>query len=398
MSLTSYSRKESLKPEVSERRTKLPKKALAKKKVKNEESSRSRKRSVGKDVGLEERASKMVKTEPKANIGKKVGNGAVALLTAETPHEVIVISDSEDDFDHKSKDHKQDQTMLRSRTRSWKTRREVAPSSTASNTPTCLLLKMEGPDSESDLPPDPVDIIKPNKSRPKELQNALQKLQAAEEANTMLWQEMETEQQQHQSAQDLVKKLQQEMEKRDVDTLLERQKQDTRHEWEVAALHETVQHLRDQLRASQDTVAQRTDERQALQAHYEQERADRKKEQQGHEEILNDTLKSKAAQEDSHAQTAQDEARLSTEVEMLKAAARLNRGFSIPSPVPSQSPSMDEERKEDNVRKSYVRVKRQYDILRAAAKDLSECTRSLDLSSFSEFGRYMERLRADHGD
>jgi hypothetical protein len=55
---------------------------------------------------------------------------------------------------------------------------------------------------------------------------------------------------------------------------------------------------------------------------------------------------------------------------------------------------MDEERKEDNVRKSYVRVKRQYDILRAAAKDLSECTRSLDLSSFSEFGRYMERLRA----
>jgi hypothetical protein len=45
------------------------------------------------------------------------------------------------------------------------------------------------------------------------------------------------------------------------------------------------------------------------------------------------------------------------------------------------------------VRKMYIKVKRQYDILHSVANDLAICTRSMDLSSFGEFGTYMNKLR-----
>jgi hypothetical protein len=388
MSLVSYLRKEDARSEVSKRRAKLLKRTPAKKKAKSQESI-SRKRSAGKEVDLQERPLKSAKSEPKANIGKKVGLGSGALFAAATPQEVIEISDSEDDSDYK-----QDSVMLKYRARSWQSRSRVSLlPPTTSPTSKRTAPKIEASDSDSDFAPDLVDAITVNGNHT-EMQDIRQDLQKALEENKKLKQEMDDVRQEHHAAWDSVKKLQQEIEKREADALLGRQKQEARHGREVAALHEVAGQLRDQLQTSQDTVTQRTEEHQALQARYDQERADCKKEQQGHEEILGDMLKAKAAQEESRTQIEQDKSRLATEVETLKAAARLNRSFSMSSPVPSQSSSTDEERKEDNVRISYIKVKRQYDILRAAAKDLSECTRTLDLGNFGDFGRYMKRLRA----
>jgi hypothetical protein len=387
MSLVSYLRKEDAKSEVSKRRAKLPKRTPAKKKAKSQESI-SRKRSAGKEADVQERSLKSAKSEPKANIGKKVGLGSGALFAAATPQEVIEISDSEDDSDYK-----QDSVMLKYRARSWQSRSRVSLPPTTSPISKRTAPKIEASDSESDFAPDLVDAITVN-GKHTEMQNIRQDLQIALEKNKKLEQEMDDVRQEHHAALDSVKKLQQEMEKREADALLGRQKQEARHGREVAALHEAARQLRNQLQTSQDTVTQRTEEHQALQARYDQERADCKKEQQGHEEILSDILKVKAAQEESRTQIEQDKSRLATEVEILKAAARLNRSFSMSSPVPSQSSPTDEERKEDNVRISYIKVKRQYDILRAAAKDISECTRTLDLGNFGDFGRYMKRLRA----
>lgn len=54
--------------------------------------------------------------------------------------------------------------------------------------------------------------------------------------------------------------------------------------------------------------------------------------------------------------------------------------------------AIDEKRKLDNIRKTYAKVKRHFDILQPIAVDISRCTKSMHLSSFGEFGRYLKQL------
>jgi len=64
------------------------------------------------------------------------------------------------------------------------------------------------------------------------------------------------------------------------------------------------------------------------------------------------------------------------------------------SPAPSQSSaSFDGQIKSDNIRKTYIKVKRRYNTLRSAADDLSTTTRNMDLTSFGEFGSCLRRLK-----
>ncbi|KAF2641352.1 hypothetical protein P280DRAFT_549075 [Massarina eburnea CBS 473.64] len=47
----------------------------------------------------------------------------------------------------------------------------------------------------------------------------------------------------------------------------------------------------------------------------------------------------------------------------------------------------------DNVRKTYIKVKRRYDNLRSAAANIVQSTRGLDLTCFGEYGHYIKTLR-----
>lgn len=109
---------------------------------------------------------------------------------------------------------------------------------------------------------------------------------------------------------------------------------------------------------------------------------------------MEDILKSEVAKPDSRVEALEAEkACLAKEIEALKAAATPSRNHQTLSPASSQS-STDEEKREDNVRKMYIKTKRQYDILHSVANNLVTCTRSVDLSSFGEFGMYMKKLRS----
>lgn len=92
----------------------------------------------------------------------------------------------------------------------------------------------------------------------------------------------------------------------------------------------------------------------------------------------------------------------------LQPPAAVQHALSLPSPAPSSQCSsfsaamassaplieqLDEETKENNVRKMYMKTKRQYDVLHAVCSNLVTCTRSIELSSFGEFGGYVRQLR-----
>ncbi|KAF1843802.1 uncharacterized protein K460DRAFT_397022 [Cucurbitaria berberidis CBS 394.84] len=63
------------------------------------------------------------------------------------------------------------------------------------------------------------------------------------------------------------------------------------------------------------------------------------------------------------------------------------------SPAPSSSACSNEEKKTENIRRTYVKVKRRFDHLHKAANDLATCTWSIDVSNFGEFGQYLKQLR-----
>jgi regulator of replication initiation timing len=135
---------------------------------------------------------------------------------------------------------------------------------------------------------------------------------------------------------------------------------------------------------------------QILQTRYESELKSRKEEQKSHSEILASILESKQAETSKpdpqlHALKTEN-ARLTLENTNLKAAASTYRSQPTLSPVPS-SASSNSDVKDDNVRKMYIKVKRQYETLQSAATKLVTCTRSMDLTSFGEFGTYIKRLR-----
>ncbi|KAH9880143.1 hypothetical protein J1614_002169 [Plenodomus biglobosus] len=65
-----------------------------------------------------------------------------------------------------------------------------------------------------------------------------------------------------------------------------------------------------------------------------------------------------------------------------------------PSASPFRSIGPVDEQKNEGIRRTYVKIKRKYDILHSVLKSLETCTRSMDLSSFGEFGRCMRLVRS----
>jgi hypothetical protein len=370
---------------VSKKKIRSSKNSTAKSEMKVKENS-TRKRAVGQDVDSNERFFKVPKIEAKANIGKKVGNSGALIQTIDTPHEVVEVSDTEEECDEKPADHTEDLVMLQHRMKAWQPRNKVLAQPVSrgniEHASTSGFPTADFPDRKPDLVSNSDDIVKANGGMDVELQIVRRELQVAKE---------------------ITKRLRQEMEKRDADTLLEEHKQETKAKREIAILVETarqeacvVAELREQFRGSQAALSQQTNEHQTLQALYDQEKEDRSVEQQSHEHALNDILKFKAQQKEyqEQNQTLQnDKSRLVAEVEYLK-AAQSARSLSTSSPVPSLSSFTNDEKREDNVRKMYIKTKRQYDILHSVANDLATCTRSMDLSSFGEFGKYLRKLRA----
>jgi hypothetical protein len=49
--------------------------------------------------------------------------------------------------------------------------------------------------------------------------------------------------------------------------------------------------------------------------------------------------------------------------------------------------------KSENIRKTYIKIKRRYDSLRSVAADLSAITVNMDLSSFGEFGKSLKQMK-----
>lgn len=131
-----------------------------------------------------------------------------------------------------------------------------------------------------------------------------------------------------------------------------------------------------------------------------------KKEQEEHEELmrtLDDTKYTTSAADTAAAAAAAEaaleqvstlqatNAALTKELESLKEAKR-----STLSPAPSSSCgscSTEDQLRENNVRKIYLKVKRRYDHLQSVAVNLNTCTRGMDLTSFGEFGAYLKQLK-----
>ncbi|KAJ4365754.1 hypothetical protein N0V83_008374 [Neocucurbitaria cava] len=173
---------------------------------------------------------------------------------------------------------------------------------------------------------------------------------------------------------------------------LERELNDE-HEFSRVVVKERDQ-LRIEVNLSRSEHDELTAKYQDLQHRHVQARTD-------HEIIVEDIIKTrdldtKSVQEvQGQVRTLKEEnTRLIKENETLKATTTsLSPHRSTLSPTLS-SISSDKEKKTDNIRKTYVMVKRRYDHLHKAANDLSTCTRSVDLSCFGEFGQNLKHLRS----
>jgi len=371
----------------------------------------SRKRAAPKneDEG-DERPLKASRTQPKANTRIKMGasgsssksedvsnidTSITSITKKPTPEDIIMISDDDDDFKPVPK------SELPEMLRATNAQREAnkVPMPGTSSRPTAPVASWEFPKAES---PDDVSDLTPGIAN-----------EAVIREKNRLVEELEKARQDLQTAQDTVKRRQQELEKKHADTQLDKHRAEQKSQQELAklTLELTAERQacraaieeRDQLRvqlqgalsAKDAQQARHRNELQALQVRYDQEVEGRKQDEKTHAEILEDVLKSQAEKFDPRLQALEDDkARLTKEVETLKTAATAFRQHQTLSPVPSQSSSTDEEKREDNVRKMYIKTKRQYDILHSVANNLATCTRSMDLSSFGEFGVYMKKLRS----
>jgi DNA repair exonuclease SbcCD ATPase subunit len=370
-------------PKVSRPRGRPPKKSTTKSKEKVEEN-KGKKRPGAEDQ--QGRASKILRTESKANIGKKVGNSGNQMLAKGAAPEIIEISDS-DTGGNPQTNHPVDQDqsssmfrLLRSWQEPWKAPEVSVPLETDEEATAWHPPLADSPVSSSDL------TLGPSLTDNANMVEELHKLRR----------ELQTER-------DTVHHLRQDIEKRDTNALLEKQKAGTKAKQEVANLTKELeaerQRSREQFQSYKDVLAKQTKletDYTALEVQLEQEKSARKQEQEIHSEVLQNIIKSNTKEEHMREQVESlqsDKARLVAENEMLKAMAAAPCKIPTLSPVPSSSSSTDEEKREENVRKMYIKVKRQYDILHSVANDLATCTRSMDLSSFGEFGSYMRKLR-----
>jgi len=86
------------------------------------------------------------------------------------------------------------------------------------------------------------------------------------------------------------------------------------------------------------------------------------------------------------------------EQEMARMRAQSGTQVQVSTPSVQHSPFRStaavEEQKVDNIRKTYATIKRRFDMLHSVAVNLSTCTRSMEASTFGEFGQYLRQLRA----
>jgi hypothetical protein len=156
-------------------------------------------------------------------------------------------------------------------------------------------------------------------------------------------------------------------------------------------------------------------DRSDLATKFEEQRRLREEEKKEHKRVVEDIIKMADAEKPTKDFLVTENARLRQEVERLKSVAlsTKNRAPATPpssyppgsifntssqpratvSPAPSNSSSNDEEKKEENIRKTYLTVKKRFDNLHSAAVKIRTCTQSMDLSSFGEFGQYVRQLR-----
>lgn len=199
-----------------------------------------------------------------------------------------------------------------------------------------------------------------------------------------------------QSANENIHRLEKEIKKQEANSNLERQNLETKHTRAVEDEKAILGRLTEQVQDVSSKNTRLESELRALQTQRDQERQEHKEEQRRHAEVLDDILKPKPEEKnrtEEIEQVKKDNTRLSAENMSLKAKAASSQNRAMLSPVPSNNSSTDDERKEDNIRKIYIKTKRQYDVLLAATKNLLACTRSMDLSCFGEFGSYIAKLR-----
>ncbi|KAF2025037.1 hypothetical protein EK21DRAFT_117172 [Setomelanomma holmii] len=386
MSLVSH-RKESPGTKVIKKRGRPPKKNAAKSKAKFEGET-SKKRSASKSVE-DQRAAKVLKKEPRANIGKKV-DIRNAILATVVAHEIIdLTSDSESD-----------EAMLRHAKQAHPSPRPEGTIVKDVDWSVTTAQKEESTYDEDDLRPDSATSVKNDResSSAVELHKVRSDLQVTREE---------------------MKKLLQDTEKREANFQLQRTKSETETRQQIYRLTKELEaewdksrtltaeqnQLREQVQRSEVAKVKCVgleNELRSLQGRYDKEKKAREEEQQTHANILEDIIQSTSKEDVSdgqsqannkHVQKLEDDnARLTKEVQALKAVPPF-RSVPTLSPVPSLLPSTDDDRRDDNIRKMFIKTKRQYDVLYSAASNVAACTRSLDVSSFGDFGRYSKKLR-----
>jgi hypothetical protein len=156
---------------------------------------------------------------------------------------------------------------------------------------------------------------------------------------------------------------------------------------------QTVTQERDQIRIDLDNCKAMNNE---LASDLQSERCLLKKEREEHEAVIKDMTSNKSPSS-TPPDLQSENARLRKENERLRSFGLLSPASSSISSssqdAKASTSSSQEIIKENNIRKTYTKVKRRFDSLHSIAVDLITCTRSMDTSSFGEFGRYLRQLK-----
>lgn len=325
-----------------------------------------------------EGASKIQKTVPKANSGKRVNGRGASVLDA------YVISDDDDDF--------------------YQPRQQ---SRTDSLTPPRQMLKIDSSGSEDDLNPIPT----PTSTQSNNLDNGLMRMKVVH------LKELEQLRQQLNASEAKVKQIKEEA-KREAIKLqrqqcitsdkhmadLEEEIEAERHRsndltWECDYLRREMEAAHNCLEGEADLIQQR----EGYKRLYKEEQDNNANLRRGLIEKDEESTRKATEMEKEIQQLAKQIEDLQREVTQLvneNAALRASslsqyaERRSSASPAPSQSSSVsNQEQRLVNIRKTYIAVKKRYDNLHSVATNISTATRSWDYANFGEFGQYLGQLK-----